>query len=344
MSSANSPRLPHLDALKGIAILLMIQVHLLQLFATPTVYNSLIGKVGLFLGGPLVAPLFLATMGYCVARTRRSSLSLLARAVKLLLLGLALNVGLNAHLLWRIHRGEIQLDPMSFVFGIDILICAGLSIAIIAILRKLGRFGLMLLGLLVIGVIVFAESATGGLPPADSGIARYFWAPFVGGYSWSYFPLVPWLSYSLFGFAGHKVARLWRWPRPSVRVQAVLCFAGFAVLACTAKSVVADILDPPSFYLHSPELAAWTLLYLAVIWRTAALCIPAAGLGYVTWLGRHVTSAYVIQWLLIGNIATAIYKSQTLAETLVWYLLILGLTSAVIALTDRALGRRVRDG
>ena len=71
---------------------------------------------------------------------------------------------------------------------------------------------------------------------------------------------------------------------------------------------------------------------------------PAAGLGYVSWLGHRVTAAYVIQWLLIGNIATAIYKSQTLTETVLWYALILGITTVLLALTDRVKGRRVHDG
>jgi hypothetical protein len=80
-----------------------------------------------------------------------------------------------------------------------------------------------------------------------------------------------------------------------------------------------------------------------VVWRSAALCTPAKGLPYINWLGRHVTSAYVFQWLLIGNIATAIYKSQTLPQTLLWYLIILALTSTLIALTDRIRGRSVDD-
>jgi uncharacterized membrane protein len=344
MSSANSARLPQLDALKGLAVLLMIQVHLLQLFATPTVYNSLMGKVGLFLGGPFVAPVFLAAMGYCLARTQRSSLALLVRALKLLLLGLALNVGLNAHLLWRIRRGEIQLDPLSFIFGVDILVCAALSIVVIALLRKFGKSGLVLLGLLVIAAIAGAESATLALPPADSGALPYLLAPFVGGYSWSYFPLLPWLAYALLGYAGHEVARLWCWPRPGPRTQAALCFAGFAILGISAQTVLPDIIDLPSYYQHNPELAAWTTGFLIVIWRTAALCTPAAGLGYVSWLGHRVTAAYVIQWLLIGNIATAIYKSQTLTETVLWYALILGITTVLLALTDRVKGRRVHDG
>ena len=30
---------------------------------------------------------------------------------------------------------------------------------------------------------------------------------------------------------------------------------------------------------------------------------------YITWLGKNVTLIYVIQWIIVGNIGTAIYKT-----------------------------------
>jgi uncharacterized membrane protein len=328
-----SKRLSHLDLLKGLAVLLMIQVHLLQLFATPSVYASTMGKIGLFLGGPFVAPVFLAAMGFCLARTRRPVLGLIWRGLKLLLLGLALNVGLNAHLLCRIHRGLIDLDPLPFVFGVDILVCAGLSIVIIALLRALGRAGLLLMGFAVIGLVAGAEFASHALPPSESGVLPYLLAPLIGGYSWSYFPLLPWLAYGLMGYGGHEVARLWRWKHPSIRAQVILCLAGFTILGITVRYVISDIIDLPAYYQHNPDLAAWTLLLLMVLWRSAALCNPRS--PFLCWLGRNVTLAYVIQWLLIGNIATALYRSQSLSETLLWFVLILATTSLLVALVER---------
>ncbi|MEI7897648.1 MAG: heparan-alpha-glucosaminide N-acetyltransferase domain-containing protein [bacterium] len=52
------------DLLKGIAVLFMIQVHIMEQFASPDTCNSLIGKISMFLGGPPCAPVFLAVMGY----------------------------------------------------------------------------------------------------------------------------------------------------------------------------------------------------------------------------------------------------------------------------------------
>ena len=52
------------DLLKGIAVLLMIQVHVLELFASETILKSGGGALLMFLGGPFVAPVFMAILGY----------------------------------------------------------------------------------------------------------------------------------------------------------------------------------------------------------------------------------------------------------------------------------------
>ncbi len=44
-------RKPLPDVLKGIAVILMIQVHIMELLMLPAVYNSSFGYISLFLGG-----------------------------------------------------------------------------------------------------------------------------------------------------------------------------------------------------------------------------------------------------------------------------------------------------
>ena len=65
-------RIETADALKGIAILLMIQVHILELFAVPKIVESHLGKLVLFLGGPSVAPLFMVIFGYFLLSNQHS--------------------------------------------------------------------------------------------------------------------------------------------------------------------------------------------------------------------------------------------------------------------------------
>ena len=83
------------DLLKGIAVVLMIQVHIVELFATPEIFESQMGKILLFLGGPLCAPIFMVIFGYYIAATKKTTSKLLARGVRIFLAGMLLNIGLN---------------------------------------------------------------------------------------------------------------------------------------------------------------------------------------------------------------------------------------------------------
>jgi uncharacterized membrane protein len=57
-------RLPIPDLLKGLAIILMIQVHITELFLDHAGRESIVGKISLFLGGPFTAMVFMIVMGY----------------------------------------------------------------------------------------------------------------------------------------------------------------------------------------------------------------------------------------------------------------------------------------
>jgi hypothetical protein len=37
------------------------------------------------------------------------------------------------------------------------------------------------------------------------------------------------------------------------------------------------------------------------------------------WLGKNITLFYIIQWLIIGNISTAIYQTQTIDSYVFWF-------------------------
>ncbi len=155
------------DLLKGTAIVLMIQVHIVQLFAEPAILASWIGGTSLLLGGPPVAPVFLVVMGYFAGRSEKRAGSLAVRGFLLLVLGFALNLGLNCHLLLKIHYGRVQLNPWEYVCGVDILFVAGLSLIIIGLLRPLfgRRAGYWIL--IAIGVVVVAPVAREAMTVQD---------------------------------------------------------------------------------------------------------------------------------------------------------------------------------
>ena len=48
----NTKRNQTADLLKGLAVIFMIQVHIMELFAKQEIYDGIAGKISLFFGGP----------------------------------------------------------------------------------------------------------------------------------------------------------------------------------------------------------------------------------------------------------------------------------------------------
>ena len=144
------------DLLKGIAAILMIQVHIIELFATQNIFNSNIGKILLFCGGPPVAPVFIIIFGYFIAASKRSTTQLIVRGLKIIFLGLFLNIALNFNLIISVSKGKFNIDIWPYIFGVDILPLAGLSLIIIALLSFMWRMNRSFNFFLLIGVVLFS--------------------------------------------------------------------------------------------------------------------------------------------------------------------------------------------
>jgi hypothetical protein len=93
------------------------------------------------------------------------------------------------------------------------------------------------------------------------------------------------------------------------------------------------ITDLQAYYHHQVFLFAWISVFLVVFtWlaeRLDAIFGSRRVMRYVKWLGKNVTTVYVVQWLIIGNIATALYKTQHLLSLTIWFMAILALVSLV---------------
>jgi uncharacterized membrane protein len=201
------------DVLKGLAVLFMIQVHVMEQFATVEVYESLLGQVSMFLGGPFCAPVFLAVMGYFLASGNKPFLYYLKRGILLFAGGILLNLARSANLLIRIFNGSIDLNPWTFIFGVDILPLAGISLVIIGILRvsvKQNALAYLLMAVVAATISpLIADPVSSIQHPASSirhpasaiTALNYLRAFFTGTALWSYFPVFPWISYILSGMS-----------------------------------------------------------------------------------------------------------------------------------------------
>ena len=57
---------------------------------------------------------------------------------------------------------------------------------------------------------------------------------------------------------------------------------------------------------------------------------------FLKWLGKNITLFYIIQWLIIGNIATAIYQTQTIETSFFWFTGIFLTTTVLTWLIEKA--------
>ena len=318
------------DLLKGIAVILMVQVHLTELFATPAFFDSWAGKVSLFLGGPAAAPVFMAVMGYFMAWKGVSSKALLVRGIKLIGLGILLNIGLNLHLLINYFGGAFSgIDPWTYIFGVDILFLAGLSMLVIAGIQKVAKKHWFLWAL----ALLLAAGAGSFLPlyKGELQVIHYLQAYFWGEVYWSYFPLFPWLSYPLAGFLFYSISKSTNISQWSGITLVIIWLALLVGIAISFNYGFRISIDLPAYYHHHAIFVGWTTAFLAwwvLSWHFISISFSKNWIShYLQFCGRNVTTFYVIQWLLIGNIATALYRTQPPLQWFLWFVGILTLSS-----------------
>jgi len=313
-------RLP--DLLKGLAILFMIQVHIMELFMDYAAQQSVIAKVSLFLGGPFTAMVFMIVMGYFVAASRKTVGQTIKRGAKLFFLGFLLNIGLNFHLLLKIKYAGWPYNPLEYIFGVDILYLAGLSIIVLAFLKWLP---IKIRGVVSLVILTLVLLLTGKMNAWLTFPERNYITPFLGGtWSWSYFPLFPWLAYPLAGYFFYLVEeRLRHWFSRNTLVAGVFIFLVVAAVLYFSPKGFATTIDLPAYYHHTFGYGAWAL-GLLVLWTAGFYLLVRkfqrrSAEKLLAWMGRNITVIYVIQWLIIGNIATAIYQTQSLKLFPLWF-------------------------
>ena len=298
------------DLLKGIAVLLMIQVHIIELFANVSIFDSKTGRFLLFLGGPFVAPVFLFVFGYFIACSNQTNAQQLWRGFKILFLGMVLNVALNFNLFVKHSVSPIEVDIFPYLFGVDVLQCAGLSLIIITLIKKVFYKN----KLIAITLILFSAFLGGFLLhyKTDLIFLKYLSAFFYGSSSWSYFPVFPWISYPLMGMIFFKSKIDFKiLANPVAKISICLLFIVFLIFTLNYAIALSSNLN--SYYHHGLTFFLWTMIFLGfygfMINEVAILFGKYLVFRYIKWLGQNVTAIYVIQWILIGNISTAVYKS-----------------------------------
>lgn len=314
-------RFPLPDLLKGFAVFLIVPVHILETFINLPGRESLFGKILLLLGGPIAVPIFMMVMGYFIGLNRKSPLQNAIRGLFIFVLGLFLNIGLNFHLLLKIYTEGWQLDPLQFIFGVDIFYLAGLSIIILSILKAIKK-GQEWMVLALILVVVGSTSYLNELLMVTD---RNYILPFIAGpYSWSYFPMFPWLAYPLLGFLFQKIERQTKELIQKYKKGAITVLISILLLVLAfSKSGIETTINLNEYYHHGFSFFLWAvglvILWVIMFWFLVQKFPEFPVIVFLRWLGKNITVFYVIQWLIIGNIATAIYQTQELSMYMWWY-------------------------
>ncbi len=283
----------------------------------------------MFLGGPPAAPVFMTVMGYFIALANKDIQTNMLRGIKLVAVGLILNIALNAHLLIKIYTGVYEIDSLAYIFGADIFFMAGISIMLISLLLKVFKDNVLPYFILILMVFLIQDYLSA---PQIEGPMKYLMAFVFSDSWWSYFPIVPWLAYPLTGvifyFLEKRFAILMK-----VRKAEIILFVVFCIVTIMSLpygiSVAADL---PAYYHHSYQYYLFVLSFM-IFWSLVINFLTrferSVVIKFVQWIGINVTIIYVIQWIIIGNIATAIYKTQNIIQVIIWFPVILIFTLLV---------------
>lgn len=314
-------RFPLPDLLKGFAVLFMIQIHIIELFIDYAGRESLFGKLSMFFGGPFTAIIFMIVMGYFIAKSKKPFVKNLLRGVKIFAVGLLLNIGLNFNLLLKIKYANWQFNPLEYIFGVDILYLAGLSVIFIAFLKTLKK-GQAWVAIIFVFLVI---GLTGFMNEVLMVTKRNYIFPFIAGtYSWAYFPLFPWLAYPLIGFVFYHWEEKIMLFFTKQKIVSGIILAGIGVLVVSFyKWGINTTINLPAYYHHTFLFSLWAI-GIVILWvlllRFLLNKFPNTTIGnFLKWLGKNITLFYVIQWLIIGNISSSIYQTQNMASYWYWF-------------------------
>jgi uncharacterized membrane protein len=216
-------RILSIDLARGLAVLFMIAVHTLMVFANQEVQDSVFGQIIEFLGGPPAAPVFMTLMGFSYVYSRKSELkSRLTRGLKILLSGYLLNIlrgVIPFTLSAQLHLDITETFPLNelneytILTIVDILQFAGIALMIMALIQefKINKYVILFTAILISMISPFFWGLHLNLPVIDH-ILELFWGDQPIAYSFIdnkiSFPVLPWLSFPLLGmFLGITIKR-----------------------------------------------------------------------------------------------------------------------------------------
>lgn len=284
-------RLTWLDFFRGLAVLVMIETHVVNTFLAPSLTGNAWFPLLNYING-LVAPSFLFIAGFVQGMERRNRpgkpIKYARRARRLLgiaALGYALHFPIGEVLqsrwadAWRVGS---QVDVLQcLAFGLGLVLGVTWLVERCDARSRNWAWSLGIAALAAVA-IVGAPSAQGWV---DGPVALRAW---VNGTTGSLFPLFPWIG---FVFLGALMGACPQRPVP----QRIAGLASLAVLAWACRGDVFSAASP-SFFL---ERAVWVLALAALCEWNAQRVFPSLAV----YAGTHSLKFYVVHLVLITALA-----------------------------------------
>jgi len=365
-----SKRLAFIDLLRGWAVIVMIETHMMNATIIPAIRDTRLFDLINFLNG-LVAPSFLFASGMAYAvTTRRKIDSYLSfgsplfqqfgRLLLVLLIGYALHLP-RFHYYKIAH--EVTPDEWLVFFQSDVLQCIAVSLLLLQILLLMLRTerrlylaaAVLAVGVLFVTPLMWGYDFLARLPAA---IAAY-----MNGLHHSLFPLFPW---AVFLFAGAIAGHLFAEGRAAAGETGAGTFAALAqrrfllaggglMLLSLPLMTLARVYPTYEYWRFSPSFVVMRIGIVLVLcallyWYETRKGVAAA--SPITLMGRESLLVYTVHLLLIfGKFSSFSFRKWVnhtfgYGEVLLWTLMLLVLMYGLALVWERIKkkGERWRRG
>lgn len=302
-----------IDFARGTSVILMMMVHTMLIYGTiATQTNTVLGEIILWLGRGTT--MFLVSMGISFVLSRRQSfLAVCKRALYILAVGYGMNIlkflvpefifgGLPEAFVsaYGLQSGTLETGIFFLLLG-DILQLAGITLFIMGLINHFTKSKYV--PLIVALVIISISKELSGLRVGIAGL-DYICDLFFSNQFNVYFPVFPWSAFILIGMF------LGRWYKELNENQDLffkkMLFVGLVFIAIGGLLNFSNPEYHFGDYYHLGPGGSILLLgtNLVLYWLTNIIVNlfkednPVFTL--LTFCSKHVTSLYVIQWVLIN--------------------------------------------
>jgi uncharacterized membrane protein len=335
-----SERIISLDLARGVALVFVVVIHVLEQLSSQEVKDSLFGGV-MNIGTSLCAAvMFMFLMGAGVGLSRSTTLSKgIRRGILLFLLAYVLNLlrgtiptlsGLATH---QFTLEDLKpYSPLYVTIEIDILHFAGLALIALAVIRKISTQWIVWLGagagVLLICPLVYGHASDS--PLLNYGI-NFLWRT----EKYGHFPIFPWLAYPLFGMVFGHFLKTSKNPQVffirSCVLGALLCLCG-GYMAYNYSDFSMDSWMSGDY--NEGDVHPWWVVFIIGVilvsisfYQLLATRIPRNKVfDWLCFWSREVTLMYCIEWIVIGWITIFISSYFGFAGTLLGISIVFVLT------------------